>query len=280
MIRSRSVTIPKFGESVNEDAVVARENVIAVSDGAGGGGVYAERWSRYLLEHLPDEPIGSFAELDAWVEQIWEPFYNEHEKMAKRQGGMFLSKFYDEGSFATLVAAWRVSESECKWMSYGDSVAFCYDMATGELQHSFTRLADFNKPPYLISCKDPLNAEGFRCGCFKVSPQSVVFAASDTLAHYIIMMHRVANRDVYGDEVSEAVNMQTKDSNFIKAAMALKRINFQRDVVEKLVGCAQNEANFKRFIEAKVRKGLMGYDDYSLAVMGNNGNPSHFGLKQ
>lgn len=267
-MRSGNVSITKFGERVNEDAVMARDKVIAVSDGAGGGGVYAERWSRYLLENLPDEPIGSFAELDGWVERIWEPFYNEHEEMAKREGGMFLSKFYDEGSFATLVAAWRVSESECRWMSYGDSVVFCYDMATGELRHSFTRLADFNNPPYLISCKDPLNADGFRGGCFKISSQSVVFATSDTLAHYIIMMHRVANRDVYGDEVSEAMNMQTKDSNFIKTAMALKRINFHRDVVKKLVGCVKNKGNFKRFVEAKVRDGLMGYDDYSLVVMG------------
>ena len=81
-MRSGSVSITKFGESVNEDAVMARDKVIAVSDGAGGGGVYAERWSRYLLENLPDEPIGSFAELDGWVERIWEPFYNEHEEMA------------------------------------------------------------------------------------------------------------------------------------------------------------------------------------------------------
>ena len=60
----------------------------------------------------------------------------------------------------------------------------------------------------------------------------------------------------------------TKDSNFIKAAMALKRINFHRDVVDKLVGCVKNKGNFKRFVEAKVRNGLMGYDDYSLVVMG------------
>ena len=30
----------------------------------------------------------------------------------------------------------------------------------------------------------------------------------------------------------------------------------------------KTEGNFKRFVEAKVRDGLMGYDDYSLAVMG------------
>ena len=45
----RAISLTKFEEGiVNEDAVIARENVIAVSDGAGGGGVFAERWSRYL----------------------------------------------------------------------------------------------------------------------------------------------------------------------------------------------------------------------------------------
>ena len=37
---------------INEDAVIAKENIIAVSDGAGGGGLFAERWSAYLLNHL------------------------------------------------------------------------------------------------------------------------------------------------------------------------------------------------------------------------------------
>lgn len=261
-------SIAKFGETVNEDATVARKGVIAVSDGAGGGGVYAEQWSRYLLDKLPDEPIESFGAMDEWVDGIWEAFYNEHEEMAKQEGGMFLDKFYDEGSFATLAAAWKVKEGECKWMNYGDSVVFCYDTKTGELRHSFTRLADFSKPPFLVSCKDPLNAEGFRCGSFRLSPQSVVFAASDTLAHYILMMHRAANKDKYIEEISEAVNTQTKNGNFIRAAMMLKRIDFRRDVVDKLVGCAKNKGNFRRFAEAKTRDGLMGYDDYSVAVMG------------
>lgn len=263
-------SVTKFGETVNEDAVLARNRLIAVSDGAGGGGVYAERWSHYLLEKLPDEPIESFEDLDAWVERIWEPFYNEHEELAKRQGGMFLDKFYDEGSFATLAAAWQVSAEECKWMCYGDSVVFCYHEDTGELQHSFTKLVDFNRPPYLINFKDTLDAEGFRAGTFHIAPQSVVFVTSDTLAHYILMMYKVAHRDEYGEELVEAVNAQTKDSNFIKAALALKKIDFHKDVVKKLIHCAGHTDNFRRFAETRVKKGLLGIDDYSIAMRSNN----------
>ena len=57
-MKNIAVTIPKFEEGIiNEDAVIATEKMIAVSDGAGGGGVYAERWSSYLVNNLPDNPI-------------------------------------------------------------------------------------------------------------------------------------------------------------------------------------------------------------------------------
>ena len=46
-MKSKSISIGKPEEDcVNEDAAIARYNMIAVSDGAGGGGLFAERWSR------------------------------------------------------------------------------------------------------------------------------------------------------------------------------------------------------------------------------------------
>ena len=66
-------TIGEFEQGcINEDAVIARDNLIAVSDGAGGGGLFAERWSAYLLSHLPATPINSAEELAFWIGEIWE----------------------------------------------------------------------------------------------------------------------------------------------------------------------------------------------------------------
>ncbi len=257
------ITIHKFEDNVvNEDAVDARKEVISVSDGAGGGGVFAERWSQYLVDHLPDKPIKNYKAFDKWIDGIWEPFYNECEEEAKKIGGLFLNKFYDEGSFATLVAVWKNG----LWICYGDSVAFCYNKKTGELQHSFTRLADFNNPPYLINCKDPLNEEGFRSGKFKVDKNCIVFAASDTLAHYILMMYEMANKERYADELEEAINAQTKNSNFIKTAMALKGVDFVKDVIVKLQNCYTRPI-LQSHIKGLKKKGLIGHDDYSLAIM-------------
>ena len=214
------------------------------------------------MDHLPDKPIKNYKAFDKWIDGIWEPFYNECEEEAKKIGGLFLNKFYDEGSFATLVAVWKNG----LWICYGDSVAFCFNKKTGELQHSFTRLADFNNPPYLINCKDPLNEDGFRSGKFKVDKNCIVFAASDTLAHYILMMYEVANKEKYADELEEAINAQTKNSNFIKTAMTLEGVDFVKIVIVKLQNCYTRPI-LQSHIKGLKKKGLIGHDDYSLAIM-------------
>lgn len=258
----RALSIAKFEEGIiNEDAAIARKEVIAVSDGAGGGGVFADLWSKYLVEHLPDKPIKSYKAFDKWIDGIWEPFYNDSEERAKTEGGMFLNKFYDEGSFATLIAIWKNGQ----WVSYGDSVAFSYNRKTGILQHSFTKLVDFNNPPYLINCKDPLEKKGFRHGRFEIDDDCMVFVASDTLAHYVLMMYELANKDEYADELKKAIDAQTKNSNFIMTAKRIRKRDFKKDVIEKLENCDYQQ-QFKLHLERLKRWGLIGHDDYSIAM--------------
>ncbi len=259
----RAISLSKFEEGiVNEDAVIAKKELIAVSDGAGGGGVFAERWSQYLVNHLPDKPIKNYKAFDKWIDGIWEPFYNDCEEEAKKIGGLFLNKFYDEGSFATFVAVWKNG----MWISYGDSAVFCYNLKSKDLQCSFTRLADFNNPPYLINCKDPLVEKGFRRGQFAIDDDCVIMAASDTLAHYILMMYEVSHKDRFSEELQEAINAQTKNSNFIKTAMAIEGLDFEKDVICKLLNCSTWPI-LQSHIKGLKKKGLIGHDDYSFVIM-------------
>ena len=265
-MKNIAVSISKFEDGViNEDAVIATEKMIAVSDGAGGGGVYAERWSSYLVNNLPDNPILSFDELDGWIEDIWETFYNDCEESAKQEGGMLLDKFYDEGSFATLAAIWKQDNETYRWISYGDSVAFHYDKASGKLEHSFTKLVDFNEPPYLINCKDELNPLGLKSGTFQTNDSSILFAATDALSHYILMMYKVSLKDEYKMELQNAINNHSKNGILIKNALQIKSFDFEKDVLNKLLNC-KIPKNMKRHISAIKRKGLIGHDDYSFVA--------------
>lgn len=253
----------------NEDAAIANgtNNFIAVSDGAGGGGVFADQWSKYLVGNLPSNAIRSFEELDRWIGEIWEPFYNECEFQAKQIGGLLLNKFYDEGSFATLVALWQYPSHECQWISYGDSVAFCYNPFTKELQHSFTSLQDFSNAPYLINCKDELRPEGFRSGLFYVEKGCLVFCASDALSHYIISLYEASNTIFYNNEIQDEISAHTKNSNFTRAALSIRRINFEKDVIGKLVSIVKNKHNFVQHLHSLENKGLLAHDDYSLSLL-------------
>lgn len=265
---SRGASIAKLNDTgINEDAFCAADRCIAVSDGAGGCGLFADEWSRYLIEHLPKEkPICSFAELDGWVDGIWEPFYNEHEEVAKRGDGIFLNKYYNEGSCATIAVAWRVSDEECRWMAYGDSVVFHYDRATGRLEHSFTRLADFSRPPRLVSCKDPLEEAGFRCGTFRTSPSSVVFAASDALSHYVLMMYELSRVREYGEELAEEYKSQSGNSQLLKTAEK-SAVDFDKDVIDELVQCAGSEEALKSLVAELTVLGVLDADDYTLVML-------------
>ena len=226
-MKNLAVTISKLEEStINEDAVIARENLIAVSDGAGGGGVYAERWSSYLVNHLPEVPIKSFNELDGWIEDIWETFYNDCEENAKQEGGMLLDKFYDEGSFATLAVIWKENNATCRWRTYGVSVVFHYNKNTKTLEHSYSNLADFTQPPYLINCKDELNPLGLKSGTFQTNDSSILFAATDALSHYILMMYEVSQNDEYKIELQNAINNHSKNGILIKNALQIKSFDF------------------------------------------------------
>ncbi len=267
-MKSKYISIGKFEQGcINEDAALALDNIIAVSDGAGGGGLFAERWSNCLLAHLPKEPIVSADALDEWIGEIWEQFYNDCEEEAKKLGSMSLEKFYDEGSFATLVVAWQTSIDTCQWISFGDSVVFHYNYATKHLEYSFGRLGDFDNPPYLINCKDELRKEGFRKGTFHTDNDSIVFAASDALSHYIMMIYEISQREEFAEEINEAINHHSKNENYIKAALGMKKMDFEKDVVDKLSKCVGHKGNFSRHIQKLRKQGLLAHDDYSFALM-------------
>lgn len=265
---NRGISIAKINDSVaNEDAFFSSEHCVAVSDGAGGCGLFANEWSQYLIGHLPKEsPITSFTELDEWVDGIWESFYNEHEERAKEGDGILLNKFYNEGSCATIAAAWMTDKNECKWMAYGDSVVFHYSRKTGCLDHSFTKLADFSNPPRLVSCKDPLEEDGFGSGVFSTDDTSVVFVASDALSHYVMMMYELSKCKEFGEELAEEYLKQSGNSQLLKTAETM-RPNFEQDVLNPLLEVSCSEKDFKEYIGQLYNKGVIDMDDFTFVFM-------------
>ncbi len=273
MSKSIALSIHKFedGINVNEDSARASDNLIVVSDGAGGGGLFAERWSRCLADHVPAQPITSADQLETWVHTFWEQYYLDSEAAAQKLGGIYLNKFYDEGSFATLVAVWRTSPSECRWMAFGDSVAFCYNRRTGELQHNFTRLVDFSRPPALINCKDELRKAGFRTGTFALDSDCVVFCCSDALSHYFLMRYEVEHKEVYAAELAEVADGPSRNAQYVRRALSSPaQRSFSAEFEEVFLPLCQSdnaESVFSACLKSLEDLGFLGHDDYSFAML-------------
>lgn len=261
-------TVAKFGEqSPNEDSAYVDERCLVLSDGAGGCGLYADKWSKYLVEQLDKEkPIQSYQQLDEWIDKIWEPFYNQYEAMAKESDAMLLNKFYNEGSCATIVAAWLENHQRCHWIAYGDSVLFHYQKESGKLWHSFSKLADFATPPHLINCKDPLIEDAFKHGEFEIREDSILFAASDSLSFFILMMYQVSKWEKFQDELEALIDGHGSDGQIVEMAKNMQ-MDFMEDVLQPLIRSAHSNKKFAHLIRIWYDLGLMELDDYTIAFL-------------
>lgn len=256
----------KFEYEINEDSAISniKNKYVAVSDGAGGGGVYADRWSKYLCEKLPHDAIDNFKELDSWIDSIWEQFYNQHEEMAKQEGGLFLQKFYEEGAFATLAAVWIVNNDYAKWVTYGDSVVFVYNKINGTLFSSIANLSEFNKPPFLIGTNSPLIESGFKSGIIHIHSGDYVFCTSDALAHFILMLYQLSSHD-YDGSIQEAMSCQTRNSQLIRIA---KESNMKFDkCINKLLQASLRKDSFNKYMSQLYNQGVVALDDYTISAI-------------
>lgn len=251
----------------NEDSVYYSSNLIAVSDGAGGGGLFAEKWSEYLICNLPRNPLKSFRDLDIWIDSIWENFFNKYEKKAEQLGSLALNKFYEEGSYATLAAIWFDNPNNTYyWMAYGDTTVFVYNQETKILKCSIEKIEDYNSPPFLLSCKDPISPKGFKYGESLMSDNDILFIASDALAHYIILMYMIANIEKFEKELTIAMRYHTKNSLIIQNALKIKNCDFEKRLI-KLINSSQIPLNFKRHTYSLYSKKLLSLDDYSFTYL-------------
>ena len=78
------------------------------------------------------------------------------------------------------------------------------------------------------------------------------------------MMYEISQNDSYKEDLQEAMNARSKNGTFIKNAINIKKPDFEKDVLSKLLNC-RNWLNMKRHINSLVKRGLIGFDDYSLS---------------
>lgn len=94
-----------------------------------------------------------------------------------------------------------------------------------------------------------------------------MFVASDALSHYILMMYELSQREKYATEIENARASNSKNSNLISKAASLPNIRFEKEVIEKLRKSVCYKSYCKKWLDRLFKKGLIGLDDYTFAVM-------------
>lgn len=133
------------------------------------------------------------------------------------------------------------------------------------MEYSISGLMEFNNPPYLINFLDTIKPDGVKTGSFEISNDSVLIVATDGLSHYILMMYMLAHSDLYAAELSQALSAATKNSNYIRAAQSLQKIDFYTDIIKKLF---LSDYNLTRHLTRLYKDGLIALDDYSVVANG------------
>ncbi len=198
------------------------ENPIAVSDGAGGAGLFTGEWAEYLCDHLPDDSISTFEEFSGWINSIWEPFCNKYQKVAEERG--IGAKFLSDGSWATLVAVWLPDfiNQKLRWLAYGDSALFIFNPA--EKTMAFCSVTDvnlFNESPYLINWKEDPSPVGFSNGEFILNNNQILLLASDAMSQYILLTYLIGANS---ESAKAQLNMLEASGARLAVQMAKMRI--------------------------------------------------------
>lgn len=251
----------------NEDAyyVGATEGHWAVADGAGGTGLYAGEWARFLVARV-NEPIMSLTSLTTWLEHYWGGFFAEFQPQAAEH---YLTerKFMDEGSAATLGVLHRRNEY-IHWMLYGDAVILRFNPLTNQLTSARPGLAQFETPPHLLNWNSPPQAEGFGYGEWVHEPGNAYALLSDALGQYVLMAHDAltgnrADLERLGQLPTALGQRAAHHLQFWPVQPALFYPLVWQPLRESLV-C---EASFATFTSKLRAYKLLGIDDYTAVLI-------------
>lgn len=260
----------KPGETANEDAVRATGRLLAVADGAGGTGIYAGEWARYLVACLPEQPITTFEALDTWLADIWQPFFERyHEQAASPE---VLAKFMEEGSAAALAAIWLPENPDepATALAFGDSVALCYDPQQNTLSSTHPDLAVFAGSPVLLNWKTEPRPEGLCIRTLPTHREAVLLVCSDALAQYLLGTFALQ----HDDAESQAALARLRQQPHRLAAYLEKltdagfaRKNWYAEVLRPLLDAAQDPVLFRSHLHQCCAAGWLLPDDYALAAV-------------
>ena len=262
----------------NEDAFFVfdeekKKTRIALSDGAGGMGLFAADWSNQLVYNLPQKPFKNAEELSNWIESFWEQFYDRYSQKAKELGSDYQNKFTEQGSAATLVGLWQ-NKTHFDWVTYGDSCLSIFSKNNSKKDTKkdnfqmfpYKKPSDFLNYPYLINVQEECVKEGFRNGSFDVEKDKIDFVilTSDALSLYILMKVWQFEKP---NEFLDLTKEKSKLAELAKKINELEKPISTTDLLKNLWNNLETKEIFEKWCYKKYQNGVLESDDYTCILV-------------
>ncbi len=266
----------------NEDTFVVemhQNTVFAVSDGAGGSGIFARDWANTLLKNLPDKPFADIKALNEWIESFWEKFYLEKKQEIEHNTAQNLVdfvkiKFNEEGSFATLLAVW-ITENHIKTVAFGDSTLVVYYPNTKKcVFFPYTDVLDYENNPFLLNWHETANEKGFFAHTFDIDTNFHtplhLYLVTDALAQYLHCAYLATH---FPDKLLEIAHKPCRLADIAQKFLNLLEIqhtdiDFFASTLQHLKESLASPLLFKNFIYDLHQKGLLLRDDCTCIAIG------------
>ena len=264
--------IDKDSIDENEDAIAYDEyplfDKIAVSDGAGGAGIYCKAWANHLVKNQRDKPFDSKINAEEWFLSISESFYKENIEAINKMDPFILEKFIKEGSYATLFFAWWDKQTNIlHYSGVGDTTVIVF--RKGKEIYNPILITPINEQnsledfPKLLNWNKGLN--------YDLSPLQVQLIEDDIM---IICTDSITRWIIYQLIILAPTEMQVLLSESIIKNIdknKLENFNFSnkyKDVSELLLKLEETLKQgfefFKKVLDKQIKLNLLEKDDFTI----------------
>jgi hypothetical protein len=265
----------KKNETENEDAIAIKEvfekNLFAMSDGAGGAGIYCKEWANHIVNNQPELPFLSNDEANKWFQKISKSFY-EFIKPKVNYDNIFIGERFDsEGSYATLLYVW-VSKTEKKYFlsGIGDTTLFHFkkinDANSISLIEPISKQSNLNDNPNLINWQKPLEYSLLSKSVDYENGDTIVIC-TDSLSRRIVYQLLLINQSETEQCLNENINKTYRRDflDHLKINQQICRMNEFVNYLRNLIGMSAE--SFRAEITKWVERNELEKDDYSFIII-------------
>lgn len=249
--------------------VLEEENILLLSDGAGGVGVFADEWADFLVKGFSKNALKDQNTFANHLHSLKLLFYQQKEVFLDDNPSEFSDTFFMEGSAATLVViSIDTDANEMDCCAIGDSCAMLYRPATNELKWNIEGLSTFTQHPHLVNCADPsINENAIIETKWKYQSGDLLLMATDALAQWL-MIEYLTKKEIASPMLNELLSQPFATANYIHTIA--NSHDCKRpfgELVEGLWCRLQDKTDFGAYLLNKMQRGHLAPDDYTLCMI-------------